>query len=449
MIESIAVRFASATPEEVAELLVNAAVEEFGALRATMLPPATDAQMKELASAGRPPEAQAHPGASAVFPLSAGGAHIGLLVAEFAHPVEPPRFEMIASLTRQAGEALSRSTERTSFRRDAAMLTALYVVAEAVTHAGTVTEVFERIVATLSDVLGADQVLSMICNEAGGQILPGPAAGLSEEQLMFFKDLPIGPPHLPVSVRVQETFTFEVIPDARDTDLLSAEFVEVFGPRTVLVIPLMRWRQTLGILQLHFATARVVTVEDLALLDAVARQAAVGVENTFLQRDLRERLEDLRRLQAASRTVLGATDLPTVFREIAQSGRELLDCAATVVWLLDRPGRYLYRVTWEGLQAGNEAGRATLPLEGTLEGAALRSRAPTRRGEGREWRATRRAGLPVGQVPFGAGRSCFLVPARTVRRPHVLPRRGVAFSAFGRRPRPVLRRHGRPGHRGR
>ena len=80
---------------------------------------------------------------------------------------------------------------------------------------------------------------------------------------------------------------------------------------------------------------------------------------------------DLAKLQDVARALFQSSDLQSLVDQIVTSGKELLECPAGVLWLVDHPGRHLYAAGVAGLDDHTKESLRDLPLEGSLEGKAL------------------------------------------------------------------------------
>ncbi|MDP2625749.1 MAG: GAF domain-containing protein, partial [Candidatus Rokubacteria bacterium] len=114
-----------------------------------------------------------------------------------------------------------------------------------------------------------------------------------------------------------------VIQDAEHTDLIPREWVETYGHKSWMGVPLMRREEVIGVLSLDncereggFAPWQV----DLAM--AMAGQLALALENAELAEQTRARVEELSVLHELSRAVTGQLDqaglLDTVLQQVAR-----------------------------------------------------------------------------------------------------------------------------------
>ncbi|MEK7838320.1 MAG: GAF domain-containing protein, partial [candidate division NC10 bacterium] len=150
----------------------------------------------------------------------------------------------------------------------------------------------------------------------------------------FTSMAPHPPLETPALALAIETRRPVVIQDAEHTDLIPREWVETYGHKSWLCVPLIRRDEVIGVLNLDncereggFAPWQA----DRAM--AVAGQLALAIENAELAEQTRARLEELSVLHELSRAVTGQLDQAGLVDAIHQQVARVLDVRHLVILL--------------------------------------------------------------------------------------------------------------------
>ena len=121
----------------------------------------------------------------------------------------------------------------------------------------------------------------------------------------------------------------------------SIELAELGGARTIVVVPMLREDDAIGLITVYRQEVRLFSDKQIELLTNFARQAVIAIENARLLRELRQRTDDLTEAlvyQTGSSNILkviasSPTDVAPALKAIVESACEICDANDAAVLL--------------------------------------------------------------------------------------------------------------------
>ena len=174
-----------------------------------------------------------------------------------------------------------------------------------------------------------DQVVPLMSQFADGRRMPR----MWEE----FRDLPaLAPAAIPANAQVIETRQPLVIDDCATSPLLPREWVEAYGLRSCLIVPMLRQEGVIGVMTLDYSD-RPARFQDWQqdLAQAIAGQLALALENTRLYDEAQERLKQTQTLLAVGQVVSQPGTIDRLLRAAASEVAHAFEADMVGVYLVD------------------------------------------------------------------------------------------------------------------
>lgn len=111
---------------------------------------------------------------------------------------------------------------------------------------------------------------------------------------------------------------------------------EFAATQSELAAPLLKGKQLLGVLNVEHTKPNAFTEEDKPLLEAIAGQIVIAIENNRLFRELQLRTERLQRLQEVTKTIMAApSDLQKNLESVENDLQEIFESKLCIIRLYD------------------------------------------------------------------------------------------------------------------
>jgi signal transduction histidine kinase len=128
----------------------------------------------------------------------------------------------------------------------------------------------------------------------------------------------------------------------KERDPRVVRFVELAGVRTLLMVPMLKEVEFIGVIAIHHQSVHRFTDKQIALVQNFASQAVIAIENARLLIELRARtselarsVEELRALGEVSQAVNSTLDLQTVLDTIVARAAQISDTEAGAIYVFD------------------------------------------------------------------------------------------------------------------
>ena len=247
-------------------------------------------------------------------------------------PGEPAVFDerdvsLLATLGTEAGIVVENARLFHAAAQRADELAALREVGQAIAGRLELAEVLDAVTSGAMRLLGSQHTQILLWDDAAQRLRYGCAVGPEAERVKvqsFVEDRG-------VNMAVARSRQTMILDDYRASPWALPEFSDVVATITT---PVLFGDRLLGVLHSHTTEpGRRFSSDDLRILQMLATQAAIGIENARLYDEARMRSARFRGLSELSRKVTASLDLQQVFDYAVQAAVDLLDLALARLWV--------------------------------------------------------------------------------------------------------------------
>jgi GAF domain-containing protein/CheY-like chemotaxis protein len=263
------------------------------------------------------------------YPIAIGERVLGAFAVHRATPtpVTPETASLLGSLAAQAAVALENAHLYSETQRRLEETRALLEVVELLNATLDSKQLLKRAAMKIAQVCGVDRCSLELWE--GGQVTPLMSqfadGRTSAEQWASFQAVAARPLlGIAANARARETRRPVVVNDTTDDVLMPRDWIDAFGLKSYLVVPMLRQDDVIGVMTLDYCerpTAFQQRQVDLAM--TIAGQLALALENTRLYTQAQERLRETTTLmnvgQILSRPGPMSDRMRQVSREVARA----------------------------------------------------------------------------------------------------------------------------------
>jgi GAF domain-containing protein len=210
---------------------------------------------------------------------------------------------------------------------------------------GDLAPVFDKMLENATRVCGAE-FGSMVLVEGDSRrnvaIFNGPPAFVAARAGVVARIHPRS--NIAAAIRTRQVVQVEDLrnsPAYLEGDPAAAQLTELGGARTIVVVPMLRENEVIGLITVYRQEVRAFSDKQIELLTNFARQAVIAIENARLLRELRQRTDDLTEAlvyQTGSSNILkviasSPTDVDPALKAIVESACEICDANDAAVLL--------------------------------------------------------------------------------------------------------------------
>jgi GAF domain-containing protein/CheY-like chemotaxis protein len=270
---------------------------------------------------------------------------IGVMIVDYTErptAFEPWQVDLAMAIAGQLALSLTNAGLYTQVQEQLRETTALLAVGRALSQPDTATNVMHGVAREAALAFGADMVVVSALDAKRDALVPMAGYHVPEHLGDRFQTRPMQLSRNPALAELwrlgRATWSSDAHADARfDRDAL-----EGLGPHSVLIAPTTVRGEPVGALFLvWWQTGREFTDSEVRLVEGVAAQVGLGMENAELSRQTEQKLQETETLLSVSQTLASTLDVDSITRQFLRHVVRGLAADIAGIWLLEDNGDWL------------------------------------------------------------------------------------------------------------
>lgn len=216
----------------------------------------------------------------------------------------------------------------------------LLEIAQAAGSTLDLSEVLDRVTEKTARLTGADRCHLWLLDTNPDVLMPAAYYGIDPAFTARWKKVPLGVKDERLSQEAILTGQPVIVEDALTDPRTDKQAVGFFGDKSILVVPMANKGRVVGTLFLnHIRRHYRYSAQEVAVIQAIASQAAVAIENAQLyEASRRQRIELLASFRRIGDALAAGHDLTDTLRLVVELATEMLSASAGVLSLLPNNG---------------------------------------------------------------------------------------------------------------
>jgi GAF domain-containing protein/CheY-like chemotaxis protein len=280
-----------------------------------------------------------------LVPLIHQGQIIGLLTLDYVEHVTPFQPAQVALATAIAGQlALALETSRLYVEAQERLreTTTLLAAGQVLSQATELNEMMRRLCREVGRAFGADTVGAYVVDEHGETLQPIAGYHVPERLREWALSHPITIARVPRLRDDWQAGRAMWSSDPQQDERFDREWMAQVPPHSVLLAPTRVRGKSVGALMLvWWNPGRQFPPAEVRLLEGVAGQVGLALENAELARQREVRLKETLTLLEVSRALSSTLDLDTLLRHFMRQIVSAIGADVVGVWMLDEDGEHL------------------------------------------------------------------------------------------------------------
>ncbi len=224
-------------------------------------------------------------GSLLALPLQAQAEMHGVMLMDHASQqlyLSDSKKALLSGIADRVGMAIANVRLHMAQREEAWVSTALLQVAQAFASSTDLQENLARIARLTPLLVGVDRCLVLLWDSRNGAFVPCQAHGLSKEHIAALYALRLHPDESPWLAEMVREQRYVIVEDAGE-DMVPTDFMHTLDFKSLLAVPMVTRGELLGALLVAYTqSAQRFSVRNISIVEGIAHQTSVAVENAQL-----------------------------------------------------------------------------------------------------------------------------------------------------------------------
>jgi GAF domain-containing protein/CheY-like chemotaxis protein len=280
-----------------------------------------------------------------VVPMLRQDRVIGVMTLDYCEPSSPLedwQRDLAQAIAAQVAFALENTRLYAEAQEHLRETRTLLAVGQVLSQPGATDVVLRGVAAEVGRAFGADMVGVYLADEQRRGLRPAAGYHVPPELMTFFLERPLDLERTPALLPSWRTGRAVWSADVRADDRFDRAWSAGLPPHSVLLAPTMAHGQPVGGLFLvWWRTGRTFSPAEIHLLEGIAAQVGLAMENAELARQTQAKLAETETLLSVSRTVSSTLDLQSLVRHFLRQVATTFEADTVGLWMVDETGQWL------------------------------------------------------------------------------------------------------------
>ena len=259
-----------------------------------------------------------------------------------AAPFDAEDLALLQSLAAHSATALENTRLFTEARERLRETTTLLAVGRVLSQPDAGSDLMRRVAAEVARAFGADMVGAHLLDERREQLIAVGGYHVPKDLLRFFSERPIILERFPWLQDAWRAGRAAASANPHDDPRFDQAWQSALPPHSVLFVPTLAHGEPVGGLFLvWWHTGRRFEPAEIRLVEGVAAQVGLAMENAELARQTQRKLAETQTLLSVSRALSSTLDFQALLRHFLRAVARTLGADCVGAWLVDADGEWM------------------------------------------------------------------------------------------------------------